>query len=135
MRRIVFTLLFVCLGLMGTAQTKTGTFDTDFVLSKMPELTKVQEDLNAYKQTLEKQLNEKADAYKKLVEAYKTSEATMSDADKKTKQQEIITLEGEIGKFQQNGAGLVQLRQDELLRPLYQKIGVALNEIAKSTRI
>ncbi|WP_459212301.1 OmpH/Skp family outer membrane protein [Aquimarina rhabdastrellae] len=132
MKKIVLSIAFVCISILSFAQTKTGTFDTDFVLSKMPELAKVQEDLKAYNTTLEADLKAKVDAYQALIKEYQAKEATLNDADKKTKQQEILTAESDIAKFRQNGAGLVQLKQEELLRPLYQKIGAALNEIAKA---
>ncbi len=132
MKKIFLPFLFLFLSISSFAQTKTGTFDTDFVLSKMPELTNVQEDLKAYNTKLEGDLKVKIDAYQALIKVYQTGESTMTDAMKKTKQQEIIAAENDIAKFRQNGNGLVQLKQEELLRPLYLKIGKALDEISKA---
>jgi outer membrane protein len=55
----------------------------------------------------------------------------MTPENKKKKQQEIYELESDIQKFRQNAVQLVQLRQDELMRPLYQKVGDAVAVVAK----
>ena len=56
----------------------------------------------------------------------------MTDLMKKTKQKEIIALETDINKFQQNASQLSQIEQDRLLQPLYNKIGTSLEEVAKA---
>lgn len=40
-------------------------------------------------------------------------------------------MENDLQKLQQNSSKLLQIRQDELMRPLYQKIGNALEKIVK----
>lgn len=114
------------------AQTKVGTIDPDFILAKMPELTTVQNALKEYNLDLEKQLKAKLDAYDANLSAANEKIATMSEADKAAKQEELAGLENDIAKFRQNGTQLVQLKQNELVQPLYKKIGDALNEIAKA---
>ncbi|MFC5046605.1 OmpH family outer membrane protein [Aquimarina hainanensis] len=132
MKKVVLSILFMAVSLTMVAQSKVGTIDSEFILSKMPELTKVQEDIKAYNGKLEAELKTKLDSYQALVKDYQAKEATMTDALKKTKQEEIIKLEGDINKFRQNGAQLAQLEQNKLLQPLYQKIGKALEEVAKA---
>lgn len=114
------------------AQTKVGTIDPDFIMARMPELTTVQNALKEYNLDLEKQLKAKLDTYDATLNAANEKIATMSDADKAAKQEELAGLENEIAKFRQNGTQLVQLKQNELVQPLYKKIGDALNEIAKA---
>jgi len=55
----------------------------------------------------------------------------MTQAEKTAKQQELSGLESDIAKFRNNGSQLVQLKQEELLRPLYKKIGDNVAIIAK----
>ena len=40
-------------------------------------------------------------------------------------------MENDINNFRQNGAKLITIKRDEVLRPLYKKIGVAIEAIAK----
>ncbi len=132
MKNIVVTLSFLFISLITIAQSKIGTIDSEFILSKLPELTKVQEDLKAYNTKLEAELKVKVDEYQAKVKAYQEGVATMTEPMKKTKQEEIVTFENDIAKFRQNGSKLVQIEQNRLLQPLYKKIGNALEEVAKA---
>jgi len=113
------------------AQSKVGTIDVDYILSKMPELNEVNTNMNAYGKDLESQLGTKMTAYQGLVKDYQDNEINFTIAMKKTKQDEIIAAEGEIQKYQQNSGQLIQIKQNELLQPLYLKIGKTLEAISK----
>lgn len=128
----MLSLVVLIMAATSFAQTKVGTIDPDFILAKMPELTTVQNALKEYNLDLEKQLKAKLDAYDANLNAANEKIATMSEADKAAKQEELAGLENDIAKFRQNGTQLVQLKQNELVQPLYKKIGDALNEIAKA---
>ncbi|MFT6416134.1 MAG: outer membrane protein [Dokdonia sp.] len=132
MKKIILSVVVLLMAATSFAQTKVGTIDADFILAKMPELTTVQNALKEYNLDLEKQLKVKLDAYDLTLSTANEKVATMSDADKAAKQEELAGLENEIEKFRQNGTQLVQLKQNELVQPLYKKIGDALNEIAKA---
>jgi outer membrane protein len=132
MKKIMLSLVVLFMAATSFAQTKVGTIDPDFILAKMPELTTVQNALKEYNLDLEKQLKAKLDAYDANLNAANEKIATMSEADKAAKQEELAGLENDIAKFRQNGTQLVQLKQNELVQPLYKKIGDALNEIAKA---
>ena len=127
-------LLFIALlfGFQLIAQSKVGTIDVDYILSKMPELEQIGADVNTYSTDLENQLQVKITEYQSLIVVYQENEAGYNETDKKAKQDEIIAIENDIKQFQQNSASLIQIRQNELLGPLYQKIGVALNSVAEA---
>jgi outer membrane protein len=124
--------IFLLFCITAWSQTKTGTIDIDYVLGNMPALVEVQKEVDTYSQELEADLKKKVDAYKSMVETYNTNEATLTDAVKKEKQTEIITAESDITKFRQNGAQLISLKQEELMQPLYQQVGTALEKVAKT---
>lgn len=125
-------LLFLFVSISSFAQSKVGTIDIDFILSQMPELTSVQTQVQDYGKELDVDFKKNMDAYNVLIKAYTDNEATFTDAVKKEKQEAIITAENDMGKFQQNGSKLLNIRRDELLRPLYKKIGLALDKVAKA---
>lgn len=131
-KKVIIPILFLLISIHVFAQTKVGTFDTDYVLAKMPEFAKVQEDLNTYRLKLEEDLKVKADDYQAKIKSYQEGVAEMTDPMKKLKQDEIIALENDITKFRQNATQLVPLQQNSLLQPLYAKIGTALEEVAKA---
>ena len=134
MKKIIVLLFTAIISISMNAQSKTGTIDSEYILSQMPELTKVEEDLKAYNKKLEDELKVKVDNYQAKVKEYQEKVASFTDPMKKTKQEEIINMENEIAKFRQNGSQLVQIEQNRLLQPLYQKIGKALEEVAKAEK-
>jgi outer membrane protein len=130
--KIIFPIILLLISLNVVGQSKVGTIDTEYILGKMPELKKVQDDLNAYSSKLEEELNAKAKVYQSKVKDFQDGFETMTDPMKKLKQDEIIKLENDITNFRQNASKLVPLEQNNLLQPLYKKIGTALEEVAKA---
>ena len=128
----IFRFLFVFISISAFSQSKVGTIDVDFILSQMPELPAAQQQVEAYGKQLDADLAKKYEAYNVLIEAYKTGEAGFTIAQKQQKQKEITDIENDITKFQQNGSQLINLKRDDALRPLYEKIGVALEKVAKA---
>ncbi|HAV53357.1 MAG: outer membrane chaperone Skp [Aequorivita sp.] len=120
------------LSISAFAQSKVGAVDIDYILSKMPEMETVKTQMETYGAQLDLDLNKKVDEYKKLAEAYKKNEASLTPEEKKTKQTELIALDADIQKFQQNGAKLMEIKQQEYLSPLYKKIGEALDKVVKA---
>jgi len=131
-KKVFFPILLLLISLEVVGQSKVGTIDTDYILSKMPEFTKVQEDLKAYSTKLEEDLKTKVTDYQEKIKTYQAGEAEMTDPMKKLKQDEIIALENDITQFRQNATQLVPLQQNTLLQPLYKKIGTVLEEVAKA---
>lgn len=131
MKKILLGMLVVLFTATAFAQTKTGTVDADFIITKMPELAQANEEIKKYNLDLESQLKEKLSDYETKIKTYQTGQAALSEADKKTKQQEILTIEDEISKFRQNGQQLLQLKQSEVVQPLYKKIGEVVTQVAK----
>ncbi|MBT8393992.1 MAG: OmpH family outer membrane protein [Bacteroidia bacterium] len=131
-KKVIFPILLLLISAQVIAQTKVGTFDTDYVLAKMPEFKKVQEDLKAYGTKLEGDLKVKTDEYQAKIKSYQDGVANMTDPMKKLRQDEILALENDITKFRQNATQLVPIEQNRLLQPLYEKIATVLEEVAKA---
>lgn len=129
MRISIILLLFVSLTTF--AQSKVGTIDVDYVLSKMPEIKVIQTQVEDYGKELDADFNKKLETYNAMVQAYTDGESEFTIGQKKQKQEEILATEQDLNKFQENGTKLINLRRDELVRPLYQKIGVSLEKIAR----
>lgn len=126
-------ILFLLIGFSAFSQeTKVGTIDVDFVLSKMPELEGVQKQVEDYKKGLEDELNEKMKTFEDQVKLYQSSEASLTIKQKKEKQDSLVAMENDIGKFQQNGNQLILIKQEEYMQPLYKKVGEALEKVAQA---
>ncbi|MEL6810770.1 MAG: OmpH family outer membrane protein [Bacteroidota bacterium] len=130
MKFLKITFLFICVA--GFAQTKVGTIDVDFVVSKMPELAGAQQQVADYGKTLDADFDKKVTAYKGAVDDYTKNEANYTLNQKKQKQDSLIAMENDIQKYQANGNQLLVLKQEEALKPLYEKIGIALEKVAQA---
>ena len=130
MKYITTLLLFVSLSVF--AQSKTGTIDIDYIITQMPDFAGVQTTMDTYGGTLDADFQAKLAAYTTAVEKYKADEATLSIDLKQEQQQALLVLENDLNKFRSNGAKLMDLKRDDALRPLYNKIGLALDVVAKA---
>lgn len=134
MKKIFIPLAAFLISVSAFAQSKVGTIDSDLVISSLNEVTQVQKDLEAYGADLDKQFKELVTKYQSAVTAYQSAEATATEEDKKAKQEEIVGMEEDIQRFRQNSQGLIQIKQNELMQPLYQKVGQALDAVAKEQK-
>lgn len=127
----------ICIALLafsfsGISQTKIGTVNNEYILSQMPEIKDVEEKLKVYSAQLDSTIQDKYDAYREVVADYNEKEEEgMNDVMKKIKQKEIVDLEEDLKKLQQNSSQMLQIQQDEYLRPLYNKIGKAIETIVQ----
>ena len=128
----IIKVLFLFLSVTAFAQSKVGTVDVDFILSKMPEIPEIQKQIEEYGKNLDLDYKNQLDGYNALVKEYTDGETGFTIAQKKLKQDEILSLEGDLNKFRENGSKLINIKRDELIRPLYQQIGVALEKIAQT---
>lgn len=131
MKKLSILLIVIISSLQLNAQSKVGTIDIEYILSNMPQLEQVRADVKVYNDDLESQSNVKISTYQTLIQAYQQNEKSYTEAIKKEKQNEIIALENDIKKFQQNSSQLAQLKQNELVQPLYQLIGDALISVSE----
>ncbi len=132
MKYFYITLIALMTSVTVFGQTsKVGTIDVDYILSKMPEITTVRAGVETYGKGLDGELSGKLAKYDSLIKGYQANQATYGEAIKKGKQDEIIALETEMQQFRQNSVQLIQLKQQELMQPLYQKVGAALEVVAQ----
>lgn len=130
-KHIALAITFMFFSVAANSQSKVGTVNINDILTKMPELTEVENSLKVYQEELDKTLNDKVLNYKNKVELFKKNSDSYSDIMKKTMSQELFELENDIKQFQVNGRKLAQVRQEELLKPLYHKINQTVVTLAK----
>ncbi|WP_299123579.1 OmpH family outer membrane protein [uncultured Tenacibaculum sp.] len=114
------------------AQTKVGTVNSDYIISKMPQMKNVIRRVENYSKKLDSSFQIKLKEFQTKVETFKTSQKSLSEEDKKNKAQEIATLEQEINNFRQNGAKLLQIQRNDSMRPLYKKLSEVIAEVSKA---
>lgn len=114
------------------AQSKVGTINSEYILNLMPEAKIVVEKAQEYGKRLDSSFAIKMNEYKVKVEDFQAREKEMGELEKKTTYNEIAALEDDIRKYQDNGNKLMQIKQNELMRPLYTKLNEAIDAVAKA---
>ncbi|MGY0407329.1 MAG: OmpH family outer membrane protein [Polaribacter sp.] len=132
MKSKILFLFIAFLSTMAIAQTKLGTIDSDYIINIMPESKTVIKLQQSYGAKLDSSFNSKVQDFKVKLDDYKEKEKTMGPLLKKTTQIELAGLEQDIKKYKKNGTMLVQLKRDELMRPLYKKLNIAIDAVAKA---
>lgn len=125
---LIFSLLFISISF---GQTKVGTINTEFIMSQMPELESVDQEMKAYSRELDGELRRKFEEYQELSQKFQAEEKDLNDVVKKFRQNEIADLEEEIQQMQERSQQKLRKKQEDLLRPLYNKIGNALEVIVE----
>lgn len=129
-----FKILFLFIVLasnVAVAQTKVGTIDNDFIINIMPEAKIVIEKTQEYGARLDSSFTIKMKDFQARVADFKKNEEEMGELMKKTMLTELSGLERDIKKYQENGNKLMQLKQNELMVPLYKKLNTAIEQVAK----
>ena len=131
MKHLLLSLLFV-FSAVSAQESKVGTIDIDYILSLMPELSEVQEQVKAYQTELSDGYSEKLAQYEKALKDYRDNESLLTLMQKKTKEDSLVVMQNELGQYQQNGNQLLALRQEDFMQPLYTKVGQSLERVAEA---
>ena len=129
---IIALIALFAVGYQGWAQggSNIAYVDVDYILSELPETKQVESDLKVHESMLQNQLQAKMNQYQKLLSEYQTGFETMSDVIRQDKERELTQLQQNIQQFQQDAQVSLQKKSAELLQPIYDKIGKAIQDIA-----
>ena len=130
MKRIILLLLIIT-SINVLAQSKVGTINTEFIISQMPELDDVKAKMEDYNKELGQKIQNKYTEYQELVQKFEEEKDSLNEVVRKIRENEIYDMEQNINKLQQNSQKLARVKRDELMRPLYEKIGNAIEKIVQ----
>lgn len=114
------------------AQTqKIGHIDFQELISIIPGQDEINKTLEAHVAGLESQLQAMQSEYETKVTDYQSTQATMSEIIRQTKEKEIMDLQQRIEAFNQQAQYDIQNKQLELTEPLIKKAQEAIAAVAK----
>lgn len=133
-----FTVVLFASGLMMVAanvqaQTKIGYISSQEVIGIMPETRKADTALTEYRNALLASAQDKQTAFYAAYEKFAKDSATMSEAVKSVKKQELNKLSTELGGEEERIQNALQTRRDELIMPINKKAFEAIQAVAKET--
>lgn len=122
--------LFVLSG-VANSQMKIAYVNSAEILESMPESAKVKTNLEAYYNELQAQLQTMLTEYSNKVQDYEANQASLSNLVKQSKEKEIVDMENRIQQFRANAEEEMAKKQEELLKPVLDKVQNAINAVGK----
>ncbi len=129
MKKIIITIM-LALPMLASAQ-KFGHINTQELFAQMPEVAQVKLKMDTVQAQYENQLASMNEEFQKKVQDYQTQEATMADAIKQIRQQELQEMQQRIQLFYQTAEQDIQKKQQELLAPVHEKMAKAIKAVGE----
>ena len=129
MKKIIITIM-LALPMLASAQ-KFGHINTQELFSQMPEVALVKQQMDTIQGQYETQLASMNEEIQKKVQDYQAQEATLADAIKQIRQQEIQEMQQRIQLFYQTAEQDIQRKQQELLAPVHEKMAKAIKAVGE----
>lgn len=135
-------IIFLCAGFLVWAQTATSTkkphrigyTNLELVLSYMPEAQQVEAELRTYEKKILEQLNVKQAYLQTRIEEYTElkQQGKLSPVQEEERRKEIMRLDEEIKRFQEESEQNYLKKKVELLQPVIDKLQKAIRELAEA---
>lgn len=137
MKKLVFVFAFALITAASMAQTtaalKVGYADVEYIFSKMPEAKQIQSDLEGLQAQLKKQYDNKYTEFQTKLKTYQDNinNPNIPDAVKQNSARELEQLQANLQKLQEDSQNDLQKRNATLLGPVQEKVGKAIEDVAK----
>ena len=129
MKKLIIAVL-LALPIIASAQ-KFGHINTQELFAEMPEVAQVKLKMDTIQSQYENQLASMNEEFQKKVQDYQTQEATMAEAIKQIRQQELQEMQQRIQLFYQTAEQDIQKKQQELLTPVHEKMTRAIKAVGE----
>lgn len=131
--KVILVAVALCACLAAQAQTgmKIGYADVDYILAQLPEAKQVEADLKSHSTQLQTQIQSKYQEYQQKLATYQQGAPNMVDAVRKEKEQELTDLGNRLQQFEKDAQTSLQKKQNELMQPLFTKVGNMINTVAE----
>jgi len=137
-RTTVLLCVFLLFGLNFVCAQKFGYIDSEFILSKMPEYAKAQNEIETFSAAWQKEIEEMQRKVDGLYSIYQAEQVLLTEEMKQERQAEIKKKETELKDYQKKVfgfGGLFFLKKQELIKPLQDKVFDAVSKVSKANRL
>jgi outer membrane protein len=138
MRFYLFTIFFLIFGLNFVNAQRFGYIDTDFILNKMPEYKKAQDEINQLSQAWEKEVQDMQKKIEGMYAALHAEQVLLTEEMKKERTDAIQKKEAELKEYQKKVfgfGGLFFLKKQELIKPIQDKVWDAVDKVCKENSL
>jgi outer membrane protein len=135
MKKLIVISFLLVISSISFAQLKIGYIDSDAVMDNLPDVQDSRKKLDALIQEWQTELNKLENEWKAKYDDYEKRKLIMTDQTRAETEAALVKLETEIAQYREKKFGtngeLFQ-KQDELMKPVQNKIFTALKEIAEA---
>ncbi|MGN1253023.1 MAG: OmpH family outer membrane protein [Prevotella sp.] len=125
-------LMIMLMAPLATFAQKFGKVNTQTIMQALPEIAKVNGELQAQQKTYENDLKSMQDELQRQSDAYEKGKSTMNATAQKQKEQELQTLYQKIQQTYQDNQQALQKKQQDLMQPIVTKVRNAIDAVGKT---
>ncbi|MBR6167471.1 MAG: OmpH family outer membrane protein [Paludibacteraceae bacterium] len=129
MKKVIIAMLLMLP--MAISAQKFGHINTQELFAMMPEVNQVRLKMDTINNQYENQLASMNEEFQRKYQDYVSQEATMADAIKQIRQQELQEMQQRIQLFYQTAEQDIQKKQQELLAPVHEKMTKAIKAVGE----
>jgi outer membrane protein len=129
---IAVIVLFIMAGSANAQNYKFGHINTQEILMALPQRDSAEAKLKKYVKEMQDMGEELQVEFNKKQQDYLQKKATLTDATREVKERELGTIQQRLQELQQDFQANYQNMQEELLKPLYEKINNSIKKVAKA---
>ncbi|MFN1835927.1 OmpH family outer membrane protein [Balneola sp. MJW-20] len=136
MKRLSTLLLTALFGILllnhaSAQETLTiGYVNPQAVLAKMPETQAIQQQLRNLSEKKEAELRSMSDSFQNELTRFEQRSSVITEDARRNEEERLAQMEQDLVQAQQNAQAEVQQKRQELLGPLFQQIGDAIDAVA-----
>jgi outer membrane protein len=135
MKKLIILSVLLLVSTFSFAQLKIGYIDSDAIMDNLPDVQDARQKLDALIQEWQTELSKLESDWKTKYDDYEKRKLIMTDQLRSETEASLVQLETQIAQYREKKFGtngeLFQ-KQDELMKPVQNKIFVALKEIAEA---
>ncbi|MBE0550753.1 MAG: OmpH family outer membrane protein [Ignavibacterium sp.] len=135
MKKLLVISFLIISSAISFAQLKIGYIDSDAIMDNLPDVLDARQKLDASIQEWQTELNKLENEWKAKYDDYEKRKLIMTDHTRAETEAALVQLETQIAQYREKKFGtngeLFQ-KQDELMKPVQNKIFGALKEIAEA---
>jgi outer membrane protein len=127
----VFLLALSALGVRAQEHQKVGYADWNYIFGAMPEFKQIDTQLKSHGELLQAQVEAKTKDLEEKMTAYQALPPNTADLIRADKQEELQRLDEGLRKFQEDAQRSYELKRQQLMDPVFAKVGKAIEDVAK----
>ena len=127
-----FVLMVMLMAPIAVFAQKFGKVNTQAIMQSLPELSKVNGELEAAAKQYENELKSMQEELQRQSEAYEKAKSTMNQTAQQQKEQELQTLYQKIQQTYQDNQQELQKLQQEKMQPVIAKVRNAIQSVGNA---